>query len=260
MTNVMIAPDSGRFFLDRVVNSVAKTFGISPEQARQSYKFAPQTIIIGQPLKPNLSSYNFSPRNNVGVSYNSGIRLDQNDFFGVKSIGLKFGRATYASNSGQYSNFGNYPKLSYPYVNYFVGNPASGLDEWQCLQTVVNGEYVLTVNSDQIISSDACSKLVYAAQRAYSDQTQEVELPQINGLADPASRGLFTIDPNYVLDMNVDNLITVNLADGDTAVIDGSVDDSGAATAYRNFLWVEMEGVVIKNMASGGPTRGGFVC
>jgi len=260
MTNTVIAPDSGRFFLDRTVKAIAQTYGISPEQARSSYKFAPQTVIIGNPLRPNVSTYNFSPRNNVGVSYPTSVRLDQNDFFAIKSIGLYFGRAAYASNSGQYSNFGNYPKLTYPYQGYFNGVPAAGETEAACLQTVVNGQYVLTVNADQIISQDSCSKLVCSAMRPNDNFSGDPEYAQFNGLTDPASRGLFTIDPNFVLDMNVDNLITVNLADGDTAGIDGSSDSEGAATAYRNFLWVAMEGIVIKNMASGGPSRGGFTC
>lgn len=255
--SILIAPDPTRAFFERVVNTIAKSFGISPEQFKNDYVISPQTVLMGVALAPGQSTYVLNPRNNVGTSYPTDNRLDQNDYFAVQALGLKFGRATYSSSTGQLSQFGNYPKLSYPDPNYFNGNPASGLDEWQCLQAIINGKLSLLVGSQQVIPQDIVQKMVYNPTATYSSSPQA--LPRYNGDADPASRGLYNLPMNFVLDMNQDNNIYITLAnDADTAVIDGSVNSSGAATAYRNMLWLEMEGIVVKNLA--GNRMGAMAC
>lgn len=255
--SIVIAPDPNRAFFDRVVNSVAKAFMITPEQATRDYVISPQTVVVGTPLSPNQSTYQLNPRNNVGAGYPTDNRLDQNDYFAIQSIGIKLGRATYNASTGQLSQFGNYPKLSYPDPNYFNGNPATGLDEWQCLQALVNGKISLLVGSQQIIPQDSLQKLFYNPWATYS--SSPVALPQYNGSADPASRGLYNLPMNFILDLNQDNNINIVLSpDADTAVIDGSVTSAGAATTHRNMLWLELEGIVIKNM--GGNRQGAMAC
>lgn len=245
--SILIAPDPNRAFFDRVTNSIAKSFGITPEQAKNDYVLSPQTVLIGTQLSPGQTTYQFNPRNNVGTSYPTDNRLDQNDYFAVQALGFKWGRATWNGTTGQLSQFGNYPKFSYPDPNYFNGNPASGLDEWQCLQAILNGKISLLVGSQQVIPQDSVQKLAYNPWATYS--SSPLALPQYNGAADPASRGLFNLPMNFILDMNEDNNINLVLAnDADTAVIDGSVTSAGAATTHRNILWLEMEGIVVKNM------------
>ena len=253
---VYIAPDPTRSFFERTAATVAKEFGIDVNQAKDGFVMSPQTILIGNKLVPNQTTYSFNPRNNVGASWDTDNRLDQNDYFAVQAIGIKFSRTTYASSTGAYSNFGNWPKVTFPDPNYFTGNPGSGLDEWQCLETIVNGKYAFTVGSQQIIPQDLVMKLTYNPQSRYS--SSPVALPQYNGLQDPATRGNYNLPMNFVLDLNQDNIFNIILAPGDTAVIDGSVGSDGNPTQVRNFLWVEMEGIVIKNM--GGNRRGTLVC
>lgn len=256
MAHITIAPDPTRAFYDRVVKSVSAAFGISEEQVRRDYVLSPETVQMGAQLQPNQTTYQLNPRNNVGTSYPTDNRLDQNDYFAVQAIGFKFGRATYNSSNGQLSQFGNYPKFTYPDPNYFNGNPASGLDEWQCLQTILNGKLSLVVGSQQVIPQDQVQKFVYNPWATYS--SSPVALPQYNGLGDPASRGNFNLPMNFILDLNQDNNFNIVLADGDTAVIDGSVTSAGAATTHRNMLWLELEGIVIKNM--GGNRQGNMAC
>ncbi len=255
--NIVIAPDSNRAFYQRVVEAISKAFSISPDQATRDYVISPQTVLIGVPLKPNQSTYQLNPRNNVGTGYPTDNRLDQNDYFAIQSIGIKLGRATYDSGTGQLSQFGNYPKLSFPDPNYFNGNPGSGLDEWQCLQALVNGKISLLVGSQQIIPQDSLQKLFYNPWATYT--SSPVALPQYNGGSDPATRGLYNLPMNFILDLNQDNNINIVLAnDADMAVIDGSVTSAGAASTYRNMMWLELEGIVIKNM--GGNRQGAMAC
>lgn len=252
----MIAPDPTRAFYDRVVKSVSKAFGISEEQVRRDYVLSPQTVQMGAQLQPNQTTYQLNPRNNVGTSFPSDNRLDQNDYFAVQAIGVKLGRATWSSSNNQLSNFGNYPKLSYPDPNYFNGVPASGAPEWQCLQTLVNGKFSLVVGSQQVIPQDQMQKLFYNPWGTYT--SSPLALPQYNGDADPASRGNYNLPMNFILDLNQDNNFQIVLADGDTAEIDGSVNSAGTATTHRNILWFELEGIVIKNM--GGNRQGNMAC
>ncbi len=254
--NLFIAPDPNRSFFERVVKAVATTFGIDEATVKNEFVLSPETVVIGNKLLPNQSTYNFSPRNNVGASFETDNRLDQNDYFAIQAVGLYFSRCTYASGTNTFSQYGNYPKLTFPDPAYFDGNPASGLDEWQCLQTVVNGKWSFTVGSQQIIPQDVCSKLVYNPQATYT--ASPLALPEFNGLADPASRGLYNLPMNFILDLNQDNLLNVVLANGDTTVIDGSVTSAGAASTVRNHLWVVMEGIVVKNM--GGNRVGSKSC
>lgn len=251
---IYIAPDPTRSFFERTAATVAKEFGIDVNQAKDGFVMSPQTILIGNLLVPNQTTYTFNPRNNVGKSWDTDNRLDQNDYFAVQAIGLKFSRATYASASGAYSQFGNYNKFTTPDGSYFNGVPAVGLSEQDCLLTIVNGKYTFTVGSQQIIPQDLCMKLTYNPQTQFATP----QLPQYNGLQDPATRGDYNLPMNFVLDLNQDNIFNIVLAPGDTTVIDGSVDDNGDPSAHRNFLWVEMEGIVIKNM--GGNRRGTLVC
>lgn len=255
--SIFIAPDPNRAFFDRTVKAIAAAFGISEQQAVNDYVISPQTVVIGQPLKPNQSTYQLNPRNNVGQGFPTDNRLDQNDYFAIQSIGVKLSRATYDAGTGQLSQFGNFPKLSFPDPNYFNGNPAAGRDEWECLQALVNGKISLLVGSQQIIPQDSLQKLFYNPWATYS--ASPVALPQYNGGSDPATRGLFNLPMNFILDMNQDNNINIVLSpDADTAVIDGSVTSAGAASTHRNILWLELEGIVVKNM--GGNRKGAMAC
>jgi len=255
--SIVIAPDPNRAFFDRVVKSIAAAFGVTEEQARRDYVISPQTVVVGTPLTPGQSTYQLNPRNNVGAGYPTDNRLDQNDYFAIQSIGIKLGRATYNATTGQLSQFGNYPKLSYPDPNYFNGNPATGLDEWQCLQALVNGKISVLVGSQQIIPQDSMQKLFYNPWATYT--SSPVALPQYNGSADPGARGLYNLPMNFILDLNQDNNFNIVLAnDADTTVIDGSVTSAGAATTHRNIMWLELEGIVVKNM--GGNRQGAMAC
>lgn len=247
MTNIF-APDISRFTYERIVESAASQLGITPELFKQSYKVYPSQVVMGTNLNSGLNSYQLSPRKGVNPQIATEIKLDQNDFFGISGIGLRFARATYSSTSGVYSQHGNYPKLTYPDPVYFNGNPASGLDEWECLQTIVNGSLSILVTGDTLLDAISCEELVYKGTTGYN-ATGPV-LPQIGGT--DGQRGIFDITPQIILDASADNQIVVTLADGDKTVIDGSVNSSGAATAYRNLLWVVLYGWKIKNLAGAG--------
>lgn len=248
MNNIVISPDEQRFTFERIVSSLAAQKGLTPDQIKETYKIFPSVVKMPVALDPGLSTYNLSPRKGVNTAVPGEIKLDQNDFFAVDGIGLRFTRATYTAASGALSQQGNYPELTYPDAVYFDGNPAAGLDEWQCLQTILRGTVSIQVTGDTLLDSLSAQELVYKGETGYNG-TGPV-LPQFGGTQ--GQRGIFPLTPQIILDASADNNFVISLADGDKAVIDGSVDNAGAATTHRNILMAVMYGWKIKNMAGGG--------
>jgi hypothetical protein len=248
MQPLIISPDSQRGTYERVVGDLASLMGIGADAFKQTYKVFQSTVLMATPLSSGISSYSLSPRKGVDPLIPTAVLLDQNDFFAVSGIGLRYARATYSSTNQSLSQFGNYPKLTYPDATFFNGNPATGLDEWQCLQTIQNGTLSISVTGDTLLDSVSCQELTAKLQTGYNSSGPV--LPQFGG--SEGDRGIFPITPQLILDASADNLITVQLADGDKAVIDGSVDSSGAATTHRNILYVVLYGWKIKNFSGKG--------
>jgi len=261
VNQVNIFPDVQRADYDRALNNLAKAFGFftggMPDTDRfaATYKVFPSQVKMAAQLSPTISSYQFSPRKgvlntNTPTPVNTEIKLDQNDFFVVTGVAVRFGRADYASTSGAYTNSGNYPLVSYPDAVYFSGAPSGAKMEWQALQTIVNGTLSLTVTGDQLLDSVSIQEMVAKFTTGYN-ATGPV-LPEWN--PGPEGKGYLNLTPQLILDASADNSVFVNLAPGDITGIDGSKDSSGVATAYRNLLWVVFTGYKIKNAANGGVT------
>jgi len=253
MQGLTISMDPQRGTYERVVADLAQQmtaqgFPITPEVFKMNYKVFQASLLLATPLSPGLSSYSLSPRKGVDPLIPTAVLLDQNDFFAVSGIGLRYSRATYSSTNQSLSQFGNYEKLTYPDATFFNGNPATGLDEYQCLQTIQNGTLAISVTGDTLLQNISCQELTAKLQTGYG-ATGPV-LPQFGG--SEGERGIFPITPQLILDASADNQITVQLADGDKAVIDGSVNSSGAATTHRNVLYVVLYGWQIKNFSGKG--------
>lgn len=248
---VNIWPDEKRASYDRLLATIGNLYGVSSAEAANTFKVYESNVEMGVYLSPNVANYSMSPRKTVfGTNTPNGIetevKLDQNDWFCITGIGLRFGKTDYASTSNSYSNSGNYPRFTYPDAVYFNGVPATGKPEWQCLQAIINGSLSLTVTGDVVLESLDCQDLVYKGTTGYSATgpvLAEVEM----------HRAYHTQVPQILLNANSDNLFQVSLApNSDIGVIDGRVNSSGAGTTSRNILWVCLKGYKIKNAANGG--------
>lgn len=253
MQGLTISMDPQRGTYERVVSDLAaqmtaQGFPITPEQFKLTYKVFPTSVIMATPLQPGISTYNLSPRKGVDPLIPTAVLLDQNDFFAVAGLGVRYGRATYSSTNQSLSQFGNYPKLTYPDPVYFNGNPASGLDEWQCLQTIQNGTLSISVTGDTLLDSVSVQDLTLQPQSQYV--AAGPNLPQFGGSQE--LRGINLITPQLILDASADNQVSITLADGDKAVIDGSVTSAGAASTHRNILYIFLTGWKIKNFSGKG--------
>jgi len=250
MNNIYISPDQKRQAYERIVSDVAAQMGIGANQFKQQYKVFQSTVLMGAYLESGLSAYSLSPRKGVNPIISTEVKLDQNDFFAVEGMGLRFGRATYSSGNGQYSQHGNYNKFTYPFPSAFNGVPATGLNEYQCLQTILNGTLQVSVTGDTLLDSIACQELVFSQYPGTDDPSFDTNAQTIGGT--DGQRGIFPITPQLILDASADNQFQLNLADGDKTVINGSVDDGGDPSAHRNLIWLVLYGWKIKNLSGAG--------
>lgn len=237
MNNLIFTPDIDRGAYERIIDAAASQMRIGTEAFKESYKVFPGQLVLPIQLSPSVSSYQVSPRKGVNPFINGEIKLDQNDFFGVTGIGLRFGRATYSSDTGLYSNHGSFEKLTWPYEDVFTGS-----GEASALNNILNGTVSLSVSGDVLVDSLLGQDLCYKAQQATGSASDS-----INFGGDSGKRGYFPLTPQILLDASADNTLTVQLATGTITNIDGN---TNATT--RNLLYVMLWGWKIKNLSGKG--------
>lgn len=255
--NIIVTPDRSRGDFARISENIASAMGLPVEVFLKQYKVMKLVLKMAAYLNPSTSTYTLSPRKGVDPYVPGTILLDQNDFFAVNSLGLRIGRAAFAS--GIYSNHGNYPQLTYPDPAYFTGSGTTAGSEAASLYTLVNGTTSISVNNDVQMDGVNNQDLMLNPQRQYV--AASLTPPQFGG-ADEASRGFYDITPNLILDASADNGMIVTLApNGARGNIDGAVSTGTTDSGIRNILYVCLEGWKIKNLAGAGAgLTGGRTC
>lgn len=246
MTQNFFTPDIDRGTYERVVDTIAQQMGITPNDFKRKYKIMPSVLKMAQYLSTGLSSYVFSPRKGVDPAVPNTILLDYNDFFAASGIGVRIGRAAFASNT--YSNHGNYPLLTYPDPNYFSGTGTTAGSEAASLQTLVNGSVGISVNNDSVVDGIHAQELFFNPEGRYTGTP--VAYPNFGG--SDGERGIFALTPQIILDASADNGVTFNLANGAKGNIDGSISTGTTDSGIRNILYIMLYGWKIKNLSGAG--------
>ena len=246
MTPITISPDPNRAVYDRITGLLAAQMGISVEQFIGNYKVMPSQVLMGVALTPGSSSYTLNPRKGVDPAIPGTVLLDQNDLFAVTGIGLRLGRAAFASNA--YSNHGNYPKLTFPDPNYFTNTGTAVGTELIGLMNLVNGTLQIGVQGDVQIDPIPAQSLFYNPPATYT--SSPVAIPQFGST--PAEQGFFSLTPNLILNADADNAITIQLANGAKLNIDGNISTATTDSGTRNILYVVLNGWKVKNGAGLG--------
>lgn len=246
MGNNYFTPDIQRGTFERIVDNLATQMGIEVDKFKRGFKIMPSVLKLGQYLNTGLSAYTFSPRKGVDPAIPNTILLDQNDFFAIDGIGLRIGRAAFASNA--YSNHGNYPLFTFPDPSYFNGNGSAAGKEWESLQCLVNGTVGINVNNDSMVDGILAQELFYNPDATYT--ASPLEYPSFGG--SDGNRGIFPLTPQVILDASADNGIVVNLANGAKLNIDGSIATATNDSGVRNILYVMLYGWKVKNLAGAG--------
>lgn len=240
------AADAFRNDLERALATLAAAKGLTVQQLKNDYNITPFVCMMAAVLNTTTSVYSLHPRNGVDPTVPGTTLLDQNDAFIFNQIGLRFGRAAYASNT--YSNHGMYPKLTYPDPNYFTGNGTTAGNEANQLQEIVNGTLTLNVQGTSVIDKLICQDLVFNPQATYS--SSPVAFPQFGG--SDGERGYLHTAPTLILDAMADNEFQIALAPGVKGNIDGNTSTGTTDSGVRNILYVLCAGWKVKNFANGG--------
>ena len=205
-----------------------------------------KTLRLEQLLIPGRNSYLFDLFENSSSDRPGEKKLNKNDLFLIAAMALNVTKQVSASDPST----GNYSLYTFPDPNFFVGDPASGLDEYQCLKTIWNGFTTIKTSPVERVRDFHNTHFLYNPERGTIIEAS----PQV-GPDDPQygpfneSRGFYAMNPNPVIDGNENNTIELILAKGDTAVIDGSVTSAGAAATTRNAVVYLINGFVIVNGA-----------
>jgi hypothetical protein len=202
------------------------------------------TLRVEQALAASKNKYSFDLYENPGSDRPLERKLNRNDLFVITDLAMHV--AKFNPTTGDYANYRLY---TFPDPNYFSGL-AAGVNEWESLWPLYNGEISVVTKPVQRLEGFLTSNLLYVPEK----QTLLSTGDQLND--EPAQfgpthqhRGFFSLQPNIILDGQENNNIELTLGPGQTTQIAGAVDNSGNAVTTRNVVIVQLLGFEVKNGA-----------
>lgn len=250
MEPTIITPDIRMADMTRALNKLSTLLGMTPDQIKNAYKISYDLLRFEIPLKPNVPNYEVNT-----VAGNDNLRplerkIASGHSFVVTSAGIVLHKVDYNSAAGTYSNEGTYPPFTFPDPAHFVGNPASGPDEWGQLLQLYNGKLTIKKDSEDIARIPLINSLKIPVGNYNS--TAPITLAEFP--ADLEGSGILQrLYSQVFLDGSAVNRVILELAPGDSAVIDGSVNAAGAAvTTSRNFVSIILGGFYLEGRPESG--------
>jgi hypothetical protein len=196
-------------------------------------------LMLKVPLVNNRSAYRLNIFPDASTLQPNEIRLNRNDVFAVTDIGLFISQ--FNPTSG---NHGNYPLVSFPDPGIFLGVPGSGLKEWECLESLYNGQLFLKQQSVDRTTTIPTNFMRFVPERAF---TTSGSTPTQGNVED----SLFELERMVILSGQDDNTIELSTANNaDLGALQGGLTAAGAAAATRNMLTIFLGGVLYRNMAA----------
>jgi len=196
-------------------------------------------LMLKVPLVNNRSAYRLNIFPDASTLQPNEIRLNRNDVFAVTDIGLFISQ--FNPTSG---NHGNYPLVSFPDPGIFLGVPGSGLREWECLESLYNGQLFLKQQSVDRTTTIPTNFMRFVPERAF---TTSGSTPTQGNVED----SLFELERMVILSGQDDNTIELSAANNaDLGALQGGITAAGAAAATRNMLTIFLGGVLYRNMAA----------
>jgi len=208
-----------------------------------------QQLRIHAELINNTTSYTFDLKTGNITNYPLDVLLGQNDRFFAYGLGLQVFKQDTTKSPKEY---GNGPRFTFPDPNYFIGTDTTNPEEWAALYTLFNG--TLNLKSDVLTYSTKLTteRFLYVPERTTQKQASPMindEFPEYGTSME--RRGIYYLGYQIPLSGQKENTGTLNLAAGNTAVIDGSWTSGGTQTATtRNVLCLCIEGFLVVNAAA----------
>lgn len=179
-------------------------------------------------LVNNNRSYTFNFFPDASTQRPGELRLLRNDACVITGLGLFINKYSTASSSNNL--VGNNQLYSYPDPAFFVGNPASGADEWDCLEAVFHSDLVLRTQSNDRTTTLPTEQFRNVPQRLYAASgTQPAQFDFEQCIID--------VEPFPVLNGQDDNYFNLMLpSNADLGVLAGGINASAAAVTTANEL------------------------
>lgn len=241
-----ILPASREIVMQQMLDQRIQRAGLFPD----GFVIQPQQLRIHTLLKPGTTSYNFDFKNGAITNYPMDVLLTQNDRFYAHSVGIQILKQN-VTDSVQ--NYGTEQRFTYPDPNFFVGaNGGTNLPEANALYTIYNGVVAMKSNVVEYAQKMTLERCLYVPERTYQKQAS----PQINDEYPEYGttlerRGFFFMGDFVNINGQNQNSATITLAPGDTALIDGHLNNAGEAVTTRNVLCFMLEGfLVVEGAAS----------
>lgn len=208
----------------------------------------PKQLRVHVLLKNNNTSYQFDLKNGQINNYSLDQLLSENDRFYCYALGFQIFKQNNADGAGQLANT---QRFTYPDSSYFVGNDSTNPKEYEALYTIYNGTIDLKTDVLTYITGLTCDRFLLNPERDFQKQAA----PQINDAypqfgGSLPQRGMYYLGTQIPINGQKQNRATLNLGEGNTAVIDGSIDSAGEAVDTRNVLCLCLEGFLAVNAAA----------
>lgn len=203
----------------------------------------------------NKNSYDFNMFENKGSDRPLERKLNRNDGFVLSHIGFGLTKQDLSTNPPKY---GNFPVFTHPDPNFFSG-AAGGNTEVESLESAYSGALTVKVNNTEIIQQFALLHNRLVPERGYTLQGAPQlanEWPQYGPSIE--ERGFYPYSINVIFNGQDNNVITLEMGQGNTSLIAGGVDDQGAAVNTRNVLVVMLHGYEIAEASQSGLRWGTF--
>jgi len=233
MYTVNVPSDARRAKLQRALDALQIKMG--------DYIISDHTLRLEKVLAAGQNSYNFDLYQNPGADRPLENKLNRNDVLIITEIALAITKQDTTTSPPRY---GNYPLYHFPDPGFFLGVPAAGLTEAQCLETIYSGKLRLKTNNTDRLPNFLTNDLRYVPERTYDANDVHAQYgPEI------PSRGFYSLEPHVILNGQQNNLSTLEIGAGETTVIAGGIDAAAQALTTSNIVVALIKGFLISEAA-----------
>lgn len=198
------------------------------------------TLRLESELKAGKNAYSLQMYENPGSDRPQEIKLNRNDAFFIIGVGVALAKQDKTTNPPRY---GNYPLYTFPDPGVFLGVPAAGLNEAQCLEVVYNGKLRIKTNNTDRLTGISTQRFRYVPRRTFGSGVHAEYGPTLE------AQGIFQMEPHIILNGQQNNSVELEVGTGDTAVIAGGLNAAGAAIDTTNVLIIQLHGFLLNEAA-----------
>lgn len=196
------------------------------------------SLLIEKVLVDNQSNYEFDLYENKTSDRNLEVKLNRNDLFFATHIGLSIRQQDAVAG-----NYANYPLFTYPDQQVFLGVPASGLAEYQCLEALYAGLITIVTSPVKRLENFPTFHLRYVPE-----QQEDTTNNFVAGYgATNERRGLFPLSPMIILDGYENNTVELEVGEGDLATLAGGIDAMAGSLDTSNIAVIIIHGFKVLN-------------